>query len=107
MAGARHGIDQRALANGAAEQREKIFDKDVEKIGVIVVHGRRTERFEFLESETRIVNAIIANYGERRRDVTPTLITGTGGSFHGEQASWVSGGKAPLHCLVELNEEDR
>jgi hypothetical protein len=81
--------------------------KRVEQVGVIIVHGiGEQKRFEFLEGETRkIVDAIIANYGKRRRDVTPTLTTGAGDTFHGEQASWVSGGRPPLHCLVELDDE--
>jgi len=89
------------------DQPQNISNKPVEKVGVIIVHGiGEQKRFEFLESETRkIVDAIIANYGQRRRDITPTLMTGTGDSFHGQQASWVSGGAAPLHTLVEL--EDR
>jgi hypothetical protein len=88
-------------------QRQNIFRKDVEKVGVIIIHGiGEQKRFEFLEGETRkIVDAIIANYGQRRRDVTPTLTTGTGDSYRGEQASWASGREAPLHCLVELDEK--
>src|ERR1700744_4617965 len=90
----------------AEHQPEKIADKSVVKVGVIIVHGiGEQKRFEFLEGETRkIVDAIIANYGERRRDVTPVLTTGSGDAFLGEHSSWVSGGKAPLHCLVELSD---
>ena len=101
-----HTHDQ---ANGQAEVREKIFGKDVEKVGVIIVHGiGEQRRFEFLEGETRkIVNAILANYGQRRRDVTPTLTTSTGDSFHGEQASWVSGGRAPLHMPGGIGRKGR
>ncbi len=88
----------------AENQPEKIAGKNVEKVGVIIVHGiGEQKRFEFLEGETRkIVDAIIANFGARRRDVTPTLTTGAGDLFQGEQASWVSGREAPLHTFVEL-----
>jgi hypothetical protein len=87
------------------KQPPEIPSKPVERVGGIIVHGiGEQKRFEFLEQETRkIVDAIIANYGQRRRDVTPTLTTGASDPYHGEQASWVSGRKAPLHCLVELD----
>ncbi len=91
----------------AEHQAPEIHGKRVEKVGAIIVHGiGEQKRFEFLESEARkIIDAIIKNYGQRRRDVTPTLTTSTGDSFRGEQASWVSGREAPLHCLVELNDK--
>jgi hypothetical protein len=78
--------------------------KPVEKVAVLVVHGiGEQRRFEHLESETRkIVDAIIANYGARRRDVTVVLKTATGDAFRGDQSSWVSGPDAPLHALVEF-----
>lgn len=76
----------------------------VERVGAILVHGiGEQRRFEHLESETRkIVGAIIANYGERRRDVTITLTTGAGDEFQADQSSWVSGAHAPIHAMVEL-----
>src|SRR5215207_6059359 len=88
---------------------DQIQGKPVEKVGVLVVHGiGEQRRFAHLESETRnIVNAIIANYGARRRDVTVTLSTGTGDAFQGEQSSWVSGAEAPLHALVEFDHENK
>jgi len=88
---------------------DQIQGKPVEKVGVLVVHGiGEQRRFAHLESETRnIVNAIIANYGARRRDVTVTLSTGTGDAFQGEQSSWVSGAEAPLHALVEFEDENK
>jgi len=78
--------------------------KPVEKVGAILVHGiGEQRRFEHLEGETRkIVDAIIARYGARRRDVTPVLTTGPSDVFLGDQADWVSGGEAPLRVLVEL-----
>jgi len=78
--------------------------KALEKVAVLLVHGiGEQRRFEHLEGETRkIVDAILASYGERRRDVTITLKTATGDAFRGEQSSWVSGAEAPLHALVEL-----
>jgi hypothetical protein len=87
------------------EQSAKIHGKPVERVGAIIVHGiGEQKRFEFLEQETRkIVDAIIAKYGQRRRDVTPTLTTGVSDPYLGEQAGWVSGREAPLHCLVELD----
>jgi hypothetical protein len=105
-----HGIDQQLGSNperGAAAARDRIFGKDVERVGVIIVHGiGEQKRYEFLEGETRkIVEAIVGNYGERRRDVTPTLATGSGDAFLGAHSSWISGGKAPLHCLVELDDK--
>jgi len=86
------------------KQSLEIQGKPVERVGVIIVHGiGEQKRFEFLEGETRkIVNAIIHNYGARRRDVTPVLKTGTGDSYLGNQSSWASGGLAPLHAMVEL-----
>lgn len=91
----------------SAQHPPKLQGKRVERVGAIIVHGiGEQKRFEFLEGETRkIVDAIIANYGERRRDVSSTLTTGAGDSYRGEQASWVSGREAPLHCLVELNDK--
>jgi hypothetical protein len=85
----------------------RLQGRTVEKVGVIIVHGiGEQRRFEFLEGETRkIVNAIIAKYGARRRNVTPTLETGSGDAFLGVQRSWTSGGTAPLHTLVELSDE--
>lgn len=87
-----------------AETHETIHGKPVEKVGVIIVHGiGEQKRFEHLEAETRkVVDAIIANYGERRSDVTTTLTTGGCDSFLGAQSSWASGAAAPLHTLVEL-----
>jgi hypothetical protein len=81
-----------------------ISGKPVEKVGAILVHGiGEQRRFEHLEGETRkIVDAIIVRYGARRRDVTPTLTTGSSDAFLGDQANWASGGKAPLHILVKL-----
>lgn len=81
-----------------------IRGKPIERIGAIVVHGiGEQRRFEHLECETRkIVDAIIAKYGHRRRDVTVTLSTGTGDAYHGNQSSWVSGSDAPLHALVHF-----
>jgi|SRR5579864_8164093 len=83
-----------------------IAEKPVEKVGAILVHGiGEQRRFEHLEGETRkIVDAIIARYGARRRDVTPTLTTGSSDAFLGDHANWASGGKAPLHILVELHD---
>ena len=77
--------------------------RSIEKVGVILVHGiGEQRRFEHLESETRkIVDAIIENYGQRRRDVTVTLTAGSGDAFLGRQGTWVSGADAPLHVLVE------
>lgn len=91
----------------AEHQVSEIHGKRVERVGAIIVHGiGEQKRFEFLEGETRkIVDAIIGNYGQRRRDVTTTLTTGAGDSYRGEQASWVSGRDAPLHCLVELDDK--
>jgi hypothetical protein len=88
----------------AQDQPRNILDKPVENVGVILVHGiGEQRRFEHLEAETRkIVDAIIANYGQRRRDVTPTLTLGTGDTFLGGQSTWVSGAEAPLHVIVEL-----
>ncbi len=88
----------------AQHQPEKIGDKIVEKVGVILVHGiGEQRRFEFLEGTTRqIVDAVIANYGTPRRLVTPTLTTGSGDPFLGDHASWASGEAAPLHTFVEL-----
>jgi hypothetical protein len=88
-----------------AETNETIHGKRVEKVGVIFVHGiGEQKRFEHLEAETRkVVNAIIANYGERRSNVTTTLTTGGCDSFLGVQSCWVSGAVAPLHTLVELS----
>jgi hypothetical protein len=85
------------------DQPPRIADKDVERVGVILVHGiGEQRRFEHLEGETRkISNAIIANYGKPRRLVTPTLTTSIGDTFLGEQQSWASG-NAALHALVEL-----
>jgi len=87
-----------------AETYETIHGKPVEKVGVIFVHGIGDQkRFEHLEAETRkVVNAILANYGEHRSNVTTTLTTGEGDSFLGAQSSWMSGAAAPLHTLVEL-----
>jgi hypothetical protein len=81
--------------------------KPIEKVGAIIVHGiGEQRRFEFLEGETRkIVDAIIANYGKTRRKVTPTLTTGSGDAFLGPQANWASGGDAPLHTMVELDDK--
>jgi len=78
--------------------------KPIERVGAILVHGiGEQRRFEHLEGETRkIVDAIIAKFGARRRDVTPTLTTGTNDTYLGQQASWASGREAPLHVLVEL-----
>jgi len=89
------------------QQQRKILNKPVEKVGVILVHGiGEQRRFEHLEAETRkVVDAIIANYGARRRDVTPTLTRGSGDAFLGDQSSWVSGAAAPLHTLVELHDK--
>lgn len=88
----------------SAQAETSILGKPVERVGVIVVHGIGEQgRYEHLESETRkIVDAIIDIYGQRRRDVTVTLSTGTDDAFHGTQSSWVSGSEAPLHALVEL-----
>jgi hypothetical protein len=90
-----------------AENHETIRGKPVKKVGVIIVHGiGEQKRFEFLEGETRkIVDAIIAKYGAKpqRRDITPTLTTGSGDAFLGAHSSWASGAEAPLHVLVELN----
>jgi len=82
----------------AEDQQHKILNKPIEKVGVIIVHGiGEQKRFEFLEGETRkIVDAIIAKYGKRRRDITPTLTPGSGDAFLGDQPSWVSGTAAPL-----------
>jgi len=95
------------MAEHQQHKTEKILDKEVVKVGVIFVHGiGETGRFEHLEDETRkIVDAIIANYGARRRDVTPTLKRGSGDAYQGDQASWVSGAEAPLHVFVELHEK--
>jgi len=83
---------------------DQILGKPVENVGVILVHGiGEQRRFEHLESESRkIINAIIAGYGERRRDVTVTLTTASGDAFRGNQSTWVSGPEAPLHALVEF-----
>lgn len=85
---------------------QQIAGKDVERVGVIIVHGiGEQKRFEFLEGETRkIVDAIIAQYGaaDQRRLVTPTLTTGTGDAFLGAHSSWAAGPEAPLHILVQL-----
>jgi hypothetical protein len=91
----------------AHDQPEQILHKPVEKVGVIIVHGiGEQRRFEFLEGETRkIVDAIIANYGARRRDVTPTLTTGATDQFLGAQSNWASGAQAPLHALVDLGDK--
>jgi hypothetical protein len=88
------------------KQPLEIQGKPVRRVGVIIVHGiGEQKRFEFLEGETRkIVDAIIANYGQRRRDVTPTLTTGAGDPYLGAQSSWVSGPQAPLHVLVDLRD---
>jgi hypothetical protein len=93
-----------------AEHRpEKIADKTVIKVGVIIVHGiGELKRFEFLEGETRkIVDAIIARYDahQLRRHVTPTLATGASDPFLGAQSNWVSGAEAPLHVLSELDDK--
>ncbi|HZC55715.1 MAG TPA: hypothetical protein VE396_06650 [Xanthobacteraceae bacterium] len=90
----------------AEHQPERNRAKTAEKVGVILVHGiGEQRRFEHLEGETRkIVDAIIAKYGTRRRDVTPTLTTGTNDPYLGQQASWTSGREAPLHILVELSD---
>jgi hypothetical protein len=87
-----------------AQADTSILGKPIEKVGVIMVHGvGEQRRFEHLESETRkIVDAIIANYGQRRRDVTVTLSVGTGDAYQASQSSWVSGAEAPLHALVHL-----
>jgi hypothetical protein len=90
----------------AENQPDTILNKPVDKVGVIIVHGIGEQtRFQFLESETRkIVNAVIANYGQTRRDVTPTLTTGAGDPFLGAQSSWASGPEAPLHVFVDLHD---
>jgi len=92
----------------AEHQTSEIHGKRVERVGAIVVHGiGEQKRFEFLEGETRkIVDAIIGQYGadERRREVTPTLTTGTGDAFLGAHSSWASGAEAPLHTIVELDD---
>jgi hypothetical protein len=77
--------------------------KKIETVGVILVHGiGEQRRFEHLDSETRkIVDAIIGNYGQIRRDVTVTLTPAMGDAFQGTQSSWVSGPDAPLHVLVD------
>ena len=84
-----------------------IRGKPVEKVGVIVVHGiGEQKRFEFLEGETRkIVGAIIGKYDAEklRREVTPTLTTGSGDAFLGGHSSWASGAEAPLHVLAEAD----
>ena len=74
------------------------------KSEAILVYGiGEQRRFEHLEGETRkIVDAIIARYGARRRDVTPVLTTGPSDAFLGAPADWVSGGEAPLRIVVEL-----
>jgi hypothetical protein len=83
----------------------QIRGKPVERIGVLVVDGiGEQRRFEHLESEARkVANAILAIYGPRRCDVTVTLTSGEGDSFHGDQCSWLSGANAPLHALVDFN----
>ena len=88
-----------------AHQAARGLQRPVEKVGVIFVHGIGEQgRFEHLESETRkIVDAIIARYGARRRDVTVGLTVGSGDAFQGTQATWVSGADAPLHAFVDLN----
>jgi hypothetical protein len=88
----------------AQDHSANISARPVEKVGAILVHGiGEQRRFEHLEGETRkIVDAIIARYGARRRDVTPTLTMGPSDAFLGDQANWVSGAKAPLHILAEL-----
>jgi len=81
-----------------------IRGKPVEKVGVIVVHGIGDQgRFQHLETETRsVLDAILTKYGRHRRKVTPTLTTAAGDAHLGDQSSWVSGAKAPLHALAEL-----
>jgi hypothetical protein len=78
--------------------------KPIEKVGAIFVHGiGEQRRYEHLEGETRkIVDAVIARFGGRRRDVTPTLTTGANDPYLGQQASWASGHEPPLHVFVEL-----
>jgi hypothetical protein len=89
------------------DNSEILLGRTVEKVAVIIVHGiGEQRRFEFLEEETRkIVNAIIATYGARRRDVTPTLTTGSSDAYLGDQQDWTSGATAPLHALVELDQD--
>jgi len=89
---------------GAAVTQASMRGMPVEKVAVLLVHGiGEQKRFEHLEGETRkIVAAILADYGARRRDVTITLSTAAGDAYRGEQSSWVSGADAPLHALVEL-----
>jgi len=98
----------RTNESGHAGQPEKLSGKEVERVGVIIVHGiGEQKRFEFLEEETRnIVDAVIREYGPgaQRRLVTSTLTTGTGDAFLGEHSSWASGANAPLHVLVEIND---
>jgi hypothetical protein len=88
---------------------EQIRKRPVERVGVLVVHGiGEQRRFEHLESEARkVVNAILAKYGTRRCDVTVTLTFGASDSFHGDQCSWVAGREAPLHALVDLEDEGK
>jgi hypothetical protein len=82
----------------------RILGKSVETVAVLLVHGiGEQRRFQHLEAETRkIVDAILAIYGSRRRDVTVTLKTAAGDTFLADQSSWVSGPNAPLHALVEF-----
>ena len=84
----------------------RIAGKPLESVGVVVVHGiGEQRRFEHLEGEARkIVDAIIANYGTRRRDVTVTLTTGVSDELQGSQSSWASGATPPLHALAELDD---
>lgn len=91
----------------ADNEPNRILNKPVEKVGVIIVHGiGEQRRFEFLESETRkLVDAIIAKFGKRRRDITTTLTTGSGDAYLGAQSSWESGSAAPLRTLVELEDK--
>jgi hypothetical protein len=83
-----------------------IGGKPIEKVGVILVHGiGEQRRFEHLDSETRkITDAILAQYGKRRRDVTVTLTPASGDAFQGSQSSWVSGPDAPLHVLIDMQD---
>jgi hypothetical protein len=81
-----------------------ILGKQVETVGVILVHGiGEQRRFEHLESECRkIIDAIILNFGLRRRDVTVSLRRAAGDAFKSNHITWASGPEAPLHAYIDL-----
>jgi len=50
-------------------------------------------------------STLLSRYKAGRHQITPTLAAGTGDVYDSDQSSWVAGGEAPLHTLVDRGDK--